>query len=504
MNYKELEGEKRIATVQIAPNQTAVAEFLLDGQNSYLKIHSPQSLHFWTPPAVIFGVLGNGAHIAFYDCVSLGEQSSFIVGKSKIPIAAMRYITTLFPHGVVIGGLSLTENVRFCSVQISVDDAAEIFYDFDTFGYVSSPHQCIEFILEKTKEKRGRSITAGENPIICYFTGKEKICEIDSSFGKISVNHTVSESHGLSKGIHLDDRIFIDLQLQKGDEFSKVLDKILVLLRFFQIMAGRPQNLLSIEAQIDDGTGSCQKVDIYWPYKPLRRENGDNPNPTDILINGSISKDQFTSVMSKWLDFDATRLEARVRFADTFSNQNFYDTDRIIAAANMFDILPPDALPSEKFQLPLELMRAHEVAKKEFEQLSQSPERDSILSALGRLGSLTLKRKVKYRASYITPLLDDKLPDLDFVLSEAINCRNRYVHGSFSRVDYGVVGKELVPFLTDTLEFVFGASELIEAGWNIFEWVMRNSALTHPWRVYFFHYKENLNKLKVLFPQNSA
>jgi hypothetical protein len=494
-----MEGEKHLATVKLAEGQTAVAEFLLDGPDSYLRIYSQTSLNNWQPPPVILAVLTDGTHITFHDCISLGEQSSFIVGQSNAPIAPMRYLTKLFPHGVVVGGLCLTEEVRFHSAHILVDDASAIFYDPNAFGYDLSPELHIDSILEQIKEKYGKAITSGERPVVGFFRGREKIFEVDSDLGRISVKHLVSRSGGEATGVHLASKIRIDLQLPVADGLVSILNNIRILLRFLEVMAGRPQNILAIGAQLSNDMGTAGRVDIYWLNKPRRQAKGDAPHPADIPINGGVDGEYFGSVMSKWLGRDATRLEARVRFSCAFSGQNFYDVDRIVGAANMFDILPPDALPQDQIQLSEGLTNAQEIARQEFKKLDQTPERDSILSALGRLGKLTLKRKVQHRASFIIAVAAEKFPELNFVLDEAVNCRNRFVHGSSARVDYGRAGMECMPFLTDTLEFVFGASELIEAGWDILEWMNRGRMMTHPWGTYCAHYKRNLNEFKELF-----
>jgi Apea-like HEPN len=75
----------------------------------------------------------------------------------------------------------------------------------------------------------------------------------------------------------------------------------------------------------------------------------------------------------------------------------------------------------------------------------------------------TLKRKIQGRAKLITNIVKDKFPELDMVVDQAVNCRNYYVHGSPAKFDYG---KHIdhVHFFTDTLEFVFAASDLLEAG----------------------------------------
>jgi hypothetical protein len=56
-----------------------------------------------------------------------------------------------------------------------------------------------------------------------------------------------------------------------------------------------------------------------------------------------------------------------------------------------------------------------------------------------------------------------------FVAIVAVKCRNFFVHGSSSDIDYQKV-EHLMPFLTDTLEFIFVASDFIDAGWDAQRW----------------------------------
>ena len=48
------------------------------------------------------------------------------------------------------------------------------------------------------------------------------------------------------------------------------------------------------------------------------------------------------------------------------------------------------------------------------------------------------------------------------MIDHAIDCRNHYVHGNPAKLDY----ESVLDFLTNTLEFVYGVSELIECGWD--------------------------------------
>ena len=49
-----------------------------------------------------------------------------------------------------------------------------------------------------------------------------------------------------------------------------------------------------------------------------------------------------------------------------------------------------------------------------------------------------------------------------------------------------------------SLEFVFAASELIEAGWNIRTFVETPTSMSHPFGAYWVNYKKALTALKAL------
>jgi hypothetical protein len=79
------------------------------------------------------------------------------------------------------------------------------------------------------------------------------------------------------------------------------------------------------------------------------------------------------------------------------------------------------------------LKEAGEKAKELFTALPQSSDRDSVLSALGRLGTLSLKRKIAARVKLIS---DNTVafPELAMITEKAVNCRNYFVHGSSNQV----------------------------------------------------------------------
>ena len=80
---------------------------------------------------------------------------------------------------------------------------------------------------------------------------------------------------------------------------------------------------------------------------------------------------------------------------------------------------------------------------------------------------------------------------------EAVNCRNYYVHGSEPSFNYAEIFRVVI-FLTQTLEFVFAVSDLIEAGWDAKAWAEAPTSMSHPFGEYRVNYREKLHDLKVL------
>ena len=160
----------------------------------------------------------------------------------------------------------------------------------------------------------------------------------------------------------------------------------------------------------------------------------------------------------------------------------------------MFDILPDSAVPVS-VSLTQELTDAKKASRDLFRKLPQSAERESILNALGRLGTSTLKHKVRHRAKVILDRIPATFPELELVLDEAVRCRNYFVHGTKGKIDYGDEFDQVI-FFTEALEFVFAASDLVECGWDIDAWSKQSSTVSHPFDRFRLDYGLRLDGLK--------
>lgn len=361
----------------------------------------------------------------------------------------------------------------------------------------------IEKIVEKKSADSGRTIVLGPHPQILYYTGKREIVSADTDIGIISASHRPTFTMGGPEGVWLKNTIAISVKFSEEREFHGAIAEVAKLLRFFEVIIGRPQNIVRLHIRLKEESELHRFLKVYWNMLPKHpySSDDDKPRPQDVLIDGAQHTAEFSSVLTNWLARDLLWSDARERFSYVFETQNTYGPNRLIAAANMFDILPANAVPRDTPLSP-QIQAARDSSRSLFAVLPASIERDSILSALGRLGKSSLKHKIRHRAQFVSETVGDRFPDISLVTDEAVNCRNHYVHGSAASYPYNEHFSSLV-FLNDTLEFVFAASDLIECGWNIRRWLNQGTTMSHPFGTYRVGYQEGLNRLKARLNKSS-
>ncbi len=283
--------------------------------------------------------------------------------------------------------------------------------------------------------------------------------------------------------------------------FERVIDDVMTTLLFLGLIAGRRQNIENLQIEIgqdDDPVG----LDVYWCLRPTRDKIAGERSlmPTDLPINAGINPVHFGSVLTRWLAEHDQRREARGRFFSGFTLQNAYEIDRLISAANLFDLMPSSASPAEVDLTP-EFIAARDEAKAMFKALPETAQRNSVLAALGRSAAPALRDKIAHRARQVIAQCGPEFSSLPGVIAMAVDCRNHYVHGSAPKADYTRHFFETVPFLTDTLEFVFGAADLLDAGWDLPAFREQGSTLSHPFGAYLVSYDDSLRVLNTVLPE---
>jgi hypothetical protein len=355
--------------------------------------------------------------------------------------------------------------------------------------------------MERIAEAKegGRKIEIGEHPFLFYFTGRYEIFSAETVLGKISAGHGISYTHPGPTGIHVQNTIRLNIAFPIEHTVDQAIVAVIDTLRFLEMIAGRPQNIMELVFRLSASTNERPKIlDAYWCLPPRRDQDDDSrkPHPGDLPLQAGSDPDKFATILVGWLERHDEWRSARARYATASAHQNRYDTDRLVGAANMFDIMPASAYPTFVGLEP-SLEGARDAARRAFKALPSSSERDSVLNALGRIGKPTLKHKIRSRVRLITDTVGAKFPDLELVADQAVDCRNFYVHGTPGKFSYEAHADQTM-FFTDTLEFVFAASDLIMAGWDIAKWITQGTTMSHPFGRYCVDYAGHLAELKKL------
>ncbi len=265
---------------------------------------------------------------------------------------------------------------------------------------------------------------------------------------------------------------------------------------FLSMAAGRVQGIDGIDLTTDGPEASRQSLTVYpsFPAKLSDKSEYRKPFAPDLPLDPIQHPAEFAVVLSQWISRHGGRGVARSCYLGCMGKAATYSPDRLIGAANMFDILPAEAVPLSS-DLSSDLLATRDDCVAMFKKHPASAHRDSVLDALGRVGKPSLPKKVAHRVSIIDGKLGGRFPDLRFVATVAVQCRNHFVHGSNSGIAYPRI-ESLVPFLTDALEFIFAASDFIDAGWNAQRWNAIPHATGHTFARFRLGYHKGLAELR--------
>ena len=442
-------------TFSVSPNRSIYGELTLGGRNISLYLRDDRNFNVYKiPDRCILGTLHDLRQISLIDCESPGP------GMAGTESGAYHF-AKFHAHYSVIGlrHLRPTEKI-ITQIAFVMDDASTLFYDIDAFSIVHNPQKFIQQLVLDNAEALGRTIPTGPEPLICYFTGNKEIVAAETVIGRISVAHSPSFNMDGPNGVRINNKIFVCIDFRLPRRFTQAIMNIIAPLQFFAILVGRAQNLSKVSIRVEASDERPCVLEVKWGSQAPRcepPEKGEKPHPADVLMDAVHDPTGFSRVLANWLDRHQTWENARGRFASSFVKQNEFSFDRLIGAANMFDILPSSVVPRE----------------------------------------LPLAEKIRRQAGRIVETIGDQFPDLTWVIDEAVACRVYYVHGGQPRFNYNRHFASVI-FLTRTLEFVFAATDLIQAGWNAKAWSERATVGSHFFSRYLLNYAAELRNLKAL------
>ncbi len=483
-------------TFTVAPDREVHGTLLLDGLKT--------SLHVWdsnpfsiTPSSgkTITGILNDLTKVSLIECITPGAPGTS--WRQDVE----NHFYDIPAYYVTFGDYHVNDtDSNVSQILFSLDDSTTLFQGIDTFGTLRCSSGTLRKVLDS--EKPRNKISVCDHPLIAYYTGEKEIFSSTTNIGKIFAGHSLNVGFGGPDGAHLKNKIFIGIKFEEAITTELALSRMRQTLRFFSLMVGTTQ--YPTEIKIVWGANSPPKVvDVYASMYPEPKEPvEDDPTIRDTLINAAHDPDEFARVLKTWLERDAAWSNARLSFSSGWENNNVFVEDRMIRSANTFDFLPDSEFPDSE-TISENLVLATEEAKKIFRKLPECMDRNSVLSALGRVGKLTLKRKIHHRSQVLIEVIEDWIPDILVVVDEAVDCRNFFVHGGEAKINYEAEMATVV-FLTNTLEFIFAASDLVDAGWDIRDWRRSGRGSFHPFGYYLINYAGNLQSLKVLLESANA
>jgi hypothetical protein len=479
-----------LGTYSLPGVQSVVGELRLKGSRTLLRLHSNELLAHVETASFVKGVAYTGECLTLINCHSPGMgQTSFKGGQKQ-------YHVDVFPHYVAVGRCHLNpDEPLISSIHFTTNDLATLFYDFDAFSHVIDARPIIDAVLHERRQMR--PVEAGEWPQVMYFTGRDCIAEVSTAIGKISVHHRPRFSMGGPTGVYIKNRITVSIQPDQPMTFDEAVHRMYDTACFLSMAAGRTQGIAYIHVTTTDVVDDIpQLLSVHPSFRWKTSDNSEQhkPHPGDVPLDPIHNPAEFDAVLTNWVSRHSSWQAARSRYLGCMRKANKYDTERLVAAANMFDILPTDALPLA-IDLPEDLAATKAACVAMFRKHSPGIDRNSALSALGRLGQPSLPKKVAHRASIVESKLGGSFPDLQFVANVAVQCRNFFVHGNSGDIEYPKV-EPLLPFLTDALEFIFAASDLIDAGWNAQPWNSKAYGWGHSFTRFRSGYDMALTKLR--------
>lgn len=501
MSKKTERKSRHLGTYSLQADNHLLGELRINGRKTLLRLLSSDVIPLLEKATTLHGEFQDLQKVTCLQCVP--NSSGSTSGKD----GQQSHYADLFPHFVAIGDQHLQpEECCIEAIYFTVDDIESIFYDFDAFGHVIDSKPLIEAVAAANRLER--EIPIGELPQIAYFTGRREVIAVQTVLGTFRVHHVPIRNMGGPAGVFIKNQMTITLEPDVPIDFDDCIERLLVFLRFLSALAGRRQAPRAIHLALSgQADGGMRPLHLHWSYRPRGSkvkggDSNDKTHPGDIPLDAIQHPAEFTAVLQHWVARDPSWRSARVRYTGCMQKSNTYDVDRLVAAANMFDLLPEDAVSLSSTLSP-ELEKAKKDCLTIFKGQAPSIERDSVILALKRMNQPSLTKKVLHRVSIVDGKLGHRFPKLALVAKTAVKVRNHFVHGGSDSFDFEAV-KHLTSFFTDALEFIFYASDLIEAGWDANAWCQGYHGWGHSFSRFKWHYSQSLQDLQTATTTRSA
>ena len=321
---------------------------------------------------------------------------------------------------------------------------------FQRFGLIPDPDDEILDAIKlnrpdytKLDFERNKGDFVKGKAMVSYFTGDyDALPETETVLGKIHASRTI---HTTIYGLDTKDVPYIEIDFDDSPTtLEDAWEKMRKVRQFFAWMMGYVPHWRDVHVFTAKKGENEYRIDndgsVDSGHKVFGSKEGrDAPESAmhyGTLIDASRNPDHFMEVMKNWLarNEHRRRSSANARFFGSLNGSQVLE-NRIVSAGNTFDLLPSEDKP----ELP--------------------PKRSRIY----------LKEIVRDRLEVVLKHFgEDRLGGICETANLSVKCRNHYTHGpkenDKSNVDFS--NFDVVHYLACTLEFIYGASELLICGWD--------------------------------------
>ncbi len=407
----------------------------------------PYTLH-----GVVLGSRGN-KFASLYGCLFRHKTFGFPASICQIDIS--------FSH-VAFGLAKLDQE------EPSITSVQFLFNGFEKSNPISGGFRSVTRPDKKLRSEIERNIGSspsnpfklGKSPVIGIFDGAESDLTISETvLGSIEINArsvTIPSGNPLIKN-----GPFIKLKFNQPISLSEAYRRLSIIRNFIGLIIGSVPRITAFSAVSKEGYETPLNFDVLTPTDRLDLIRTRKTSIFMSLLDHISRKEEFISVTKTWLsrNENSHRNDGNTRFLQHFGKMN-YNEDRLIGAVNMFDLLPPS---EKKYSGGKKINSVAKLIMKKAEP---------ILETVGK----------------------NKLQNLDLVIQFAVDCRNHYVHGKTTEMNYRTGGT--IIFLTQSIEFIYGVSELLECGWDIRSWLDNGHWSRHPFGYFLQNYDNSLQELQ--------
>ena len=369
--------------------------------------HSNSATRFYRSPEIIKGKIVDGKKATLINCV-VSSSASFGYDEEQFSE------TKIFPNYIVFGNQWIDPNTEeITEIEYypkDIDCLAAGSRDFGSFHPDVNDFQNLIEKKEAQQNKRAEEkgwnlperpeLKIGTFPCVLYYADNFHIVKVVTDECEIEVSNYTTSGPGSARGVKIDNQIKLKISLKSPMAFDAMINFLIRIHSFFELCIGKRQEYGPIKLNTKSSDSAYPDLELHWSHANERTTNSKRITyPADVLTNFVGKKEEFSILLRNWLKSSKDMAPARNRFGSSFYAES-YGPDRVIGAANMFDLLPFEKAPVTRELDP----RTQELVKEckiRFKKIPEGFAREEVLSALGRVGKASLKDKISHRVDIL-------------------------------------------------------------------------------------------------------